>query len=323
MITRRGFIVVSGGLLFTLGEAGAQQAKTIPKIGVLRPPPPTDPQYQSFLLGLRELGYVEGKTVLIEYRYGESARFADMAEELVRLNVNVIFAPNPQGAQAARKATATIPIVTAVIGDPVKAGLAASLAHPGGNVTGLTALGSNLSGKRVELLKEIVPRLSRVAVLWNPAVPDKVIEWKEMEGPARALKIELLSVEVRAPAEFDQAFENAKRMRPEALIALGEPLVFSQMKRVIDFVTQARLPAICNWREWVEAGLLIAYGPDITDLYHRAAIYVDKILRGAKAGDLPIEEPARFDFAINLKTAKALGITIPNSILLRADKVIE
>jgi putative ABC transport system substrate-binding protein len=203
MITRRHLIVASGAVLAGFNVAKAQQPKAMPKIGVLRPLPPNDPPYQAFLLRLRELGYVEGKTVLIEYRHGEGARFADMAEELVRLKVNVIFAPNPQGAQAARKATATIPIVTAVIGDPVKTGLAMSLAHPGGNVTGLTALGSNLSGKRLELLQEIVPRLSRVAVLWNPALPDKVVEWKEMEPTAKALKLELLSIEVRVPADFD------------------------------------------------------------------------------------------------------------------------
>lgn len=315
--------MVSSGLALALGEAAAQQPRAVPRIGVLRQPPPSDPQYQAFLLGLRELGYIEGKTVLIDYRYGDLDRFPEFADDLVRSNANVIFAPNPQGAQAARKVTAVIPIVFAVVGDPVTAGLAASLARPGGNVTGLTALGSGLGGKRLSLLKEILPRLSRVAVLWNPAIPDKVIEWKEMQGPARAMKIELQSIEVRAPADFDQAFESARRVRAEALMALGEPLVFSQRGRVIEFTAQARLPAIFAWRETVEAGALISYGPDISDLYRRAATYVDKILRGAKPGDLPIEEPARFDFAVNLKTAKALGVTIPQSVLVRADRVIE
>ncbi|MEK6244843.1 MAG: ABC transporter substrate-binding protein [Pseudomonadota bacterium] len=303
--------------------AEAQQSKAVPRIGVLRTPPRTDHLFQALLTGLRELGYVEGKTVLIEYRQGGDERLPELAQELVRSKVDLIFAPNPAAAQAARKATATIPIVVAAIGDAVRTGLAASLARPGGNVTGLAALGSNLSGKRLELLKEIVPRLSRVAVLWNPNIPDKVVEWKEMEQPARALKLELLSIEVRAPADFDQAFESARRLRPEALIALGEPLVFTQRGRVIQFAAQARLPAIFNWREAAEEGALIAYGPDISDLYRRSATYIDKILKGAKPGDLPIEEPARFDFVVNRKTANALGVTLPQSILLRADRVIE
>jgi putative ABC transport system substrate-binding protein len=322
-MNRREFIAVSAGLFLTLGDAKAQQPKALPKIGVLRPYERNDRLYQGFILGLSELGYVEGKNVLIDYRQGYDDRLDDLARDLVRSDVNVIFAPNPPGAQAARKATTAIPIVVAAVGDPIRTGLAASLARPGGNVTGLTALGSNLSGKRLELLKEMLPKLARVAVLWNPAVPDKVIEWKEMEEPARALKIEMLSVELRNPADLDLAFENTRRMRPGALIALGDPLLRSQMQRVINFVTQARIPAIFNWREAVEGGALIAYGPDISDLYRRAATYIDKILKGAKPGDLPIEEPARFDFVVNLKTAKSLGIKIPNSILVRADKVIE
>ena len=303
--------------------AEAQQPKAVPRIGVLRTPPPTDHLFQALLTGLRELGYVEGKTVLIEYRQGSDERLPELAQDLVRSKVDLIFAPNPVAAQAARKATATIPIVVAAIGDAVRTGLAASVARPGGNVTGLTALGSNLSGKRLELLKEIMPRLSRVAVLWNPSVPDKLLEWKEMEQPARALKLELLSIEVRAPADFDQAFVSARRLRPEALIALGEPLVFTQRGRVIQFAAQDRLPAIFNWREAAEEGALIAYGPDISDLYRRSAVYIDKILKGAKPGDLPIEEPSRFDFVVNRKTANALAVTLPQSILLRADRVIE
>lgn len=305
------------------GVADAQQSKAAPRIGVLRTPPPTDHLFQALLSGLREHGYVEGKTVLIEYRQGGDERLPELAVALVRSNVDLIFAPNPAAAQAARRATATIPIVVAAVGDAVRTGLAASLARPGGNVTGLTALGSNLSGKRLELLKEIVPRLSRVAVLWNPNVPDKVIEWKEMQQRARALKLELLSIEVRAPGDFDQAFESARRLRPEALIALGEPLVFTQRGRVIQFAAQARLPAIFNWREAAEEGALIAYGPDISDLYRRSAVYIHKILNGAKPGDLPIEEPARFDFVVNRKVANALGVTLPQSILISADRVIE
>jgi putative ABC transport system substrate-binding protein len=310
-------------MLAPLVAAEAQQSKPLPKIGVLRAYAPNDQLYPAFVNALRELGYVDGKTAQIEYRQGDGERLAELAQELIRINVGVIFAPNPPQAQAIRKISMTIPIVTAALGDPIKTGLATSLAHPGGNVTGLTALGSNLSGKRLELLKELVPRLTRVAVLWNPAVPDKQVEWKEMEPIAKALKLELLSVEVRTPTDFDGAFENIKRLRPQALIALGEPLLSTQRGRVIEFTNKAHVPAMFNWREAVEEGALIAYGPDISDLYRRAATYVDKILKGAKPGDLPIEEPARFDFYVNGKTAKMLGITIPNTILVRADKVIE
>ena len=325
MTSRRDFLwmIGAGGFATPLASFAQQQPKALPKIGVLRGAPSNDQLYPAFLNGLRELGYIDGKTVQIEYRHGDGEHLAEFAQELVRINVNVIFAPNPPQAQAVRKISTTIPIVTAALGDPIKTGLAASLAHPGGNVTGLTAMGSNLSGKRLELLKEMVPRLSRVAVLWNPTVPDKVVEWKEMEPVAKALKLELLSVEVRTPADFDGAFETIKRLHPQALIALGEPLMSTQRGRVIEFTNKARVPAIFNWREAVEEGALIAYGPDISDLYRRAAIYVDKILKGAKAGDLPIEEPARFDFVVNGKTAKMLGLTIPNTILVRADRVIE
>ena len=323
MISRRRFALFFTIVLGAAGIADAQQPKVLPKIGVLRAPPASDRQFQAFLLGLRGLGYVEGENVLIEYRQGDGEGLGALAQDLVAKKVDVIFAPNPAQAQAARKATASIPIVVAVVGDPVRTGLAVSLARPGGNVTGLTSLGSNLSGKRLELLKEITPRLTRVAVFWNPTVPDKVVEWKEMEVPARAMKLDLLSAEVRSAADFDRAFESMKGMRPHGLIALGEPLVFGQRGRIIEFAAKARLPSVFNWREAVEEGALIAYGPDIADLYRRAAAYVDKILRGVKPGDLPIEQPVRFDFAVNLKTAKALGLTIPQSILLRADRVIE
>ena len=323
MISRRRFALFFAVVLSNPGLSQAQQPKVLSRIGVLRAPPASDRQFQAFLLGMRELGYIEGKTILIEYRQGDGEGLELLVQDLIAKKVDVIFAPNPAQAQAARKATASIPIVVAVIGDPVRTGLAASLAHPGGNVTGLSALGSNLSGKRLELLKEITPRLARVAVLWNPAVLDKVVEWKEMESSARAMKLDLLSVEVRSAADFDRAFEGIKGMRPQGLIALGEPLVFGQRGRIIEFAAKARLPTIFNWREAVEEGALIAYGPDIADLYRRAAAYVDKVLRGAKPGDLPIEEPMRFDFAVNLKTARALGLTIPQSILVRADRVTE
>ncbi|HUQ74580.1 MAG TPA: ABC transporter substrate-binding protein [Burkholderiales bacterium] len=322
MTTRRRFALAAAALLAAGGRVGAQPAK-IPRIGVLRTAPRGDRQFQGFLLGLRELGHVEGKTIAIDYRQGEAAKLDTLARDLVAQRVDLIFAPTPPDAQAAKRATDAIPIVIAVVGDVIGTGLAASLARPGGNVTGLTALGSNLSGKRLELLKEIKPGLSRVAVLWNPGIPDKVIEWKEIQGPANAMKLELLSVEVRSPQDFEPAFEALRGLRPDGLIALGEPLVFVQRRRIADFALQGRVATVFNWREAVEDGALIAYGPDIADLYRRAALYVDKILRGAKPGDLPIEEPTRFDFVVNLKTARALGLTIPQTLLARADKVIE
>jgi len=304
-------------------NADAQAAKTVPKIGVMRSPPSTDAPFQAFLQGLRELGYTEGKTILIEYRSGDPRRFPEFASELVRLKVDVIFAPNPQGIQAARQATTTIPIVFAVGGDPVRTGAATSLARPGGNATGLTALGSDLGGKRLEILKEIVPGLARVAVLWNPAVPDKVVEWEEMKTPARKLGLQLQSAEVRGPEEFEKAFGLIRTGKAQAMITLGEPLMYTHRSLLLDFAAKNQLPAIFNWREFVEAGALIAYGPSIPDLYRRAATYVHKILNGTKPGDLPVEEPRKFEFVINLRTAKALGLTIPPSLLLRADHVVE
>lgn len=322
-ISRRRCLLALGGVFVTLREGWAQRPESKARIGVLRTAPPESEQYKAFVLGLRNLGYVEGKNLEIDYRFGKQEDLSRLAEELARAKVSLIFAPTPPGVQAARKLGASIPIVFAVVGDPVRTGIAASLARPGGNMTGLTALGSDLSGKRLEILKEIAPGLSRVAVLWNPALPDKVMEWQEMQGPARALGLELLSIEVRAAADAGAALARAAGLRAEALIVLPEPLAFSQKERVIAFAAKARLPTIYAWHEAAEAGALIAYGADISDLYRRSAIYVDKILRGAKPGDLPIEQPTKFDLAVNLKTAKALGLRVPQSILLRADRLIE
>ena len=263
------------------------QRNAVPKIGVIRTPPQRDAPYQAFLQGLRDHRYVEGKTIQIEYRWGDPRQFPEFASELVRLNVDLIFA------------------------------------RPGGNATGLTALGSDLGGKRLEILKEIVPGLSRVGILWNPAVPDKVVEWQQMEAPARRLGLQLHSAEARGPEEFERAFGTIRAARMQAVITLGEPLMYGHRALLIDFVTKQNLPAIFNWREFVEAGALIAYGPSISDLYRRAASYVHKILTGAKPGELPIEEPRQFELAINLRTAKALGVTIPTSLLIRAEHVVE
>jgi putative ABC transport system substrate-binding protein len=323
MTSRR---IAIGLLVAALGAAmlvGAQPVRSSARIGVVRSLPSTDPMHQAFVAGLRERGWVEGRNLTIDYLQGEVTQFPDLVRELVRRKVDVIFAPNPQQARLAKDATTTIPVVFAVVGDPVGTGLVKSLARPGGNVTGLTGLGSDLAGKRLEILKEVAPRIRRVAVLWNPTVADKVLEWNLMQDPARTMGLELRSTEVRAAADFPAAFESITRVKADGLITLGEPLTFSQRAAIIEFAQRARLPAGFNWRDTVPSGALVAYGPSIVDLYRRAAMYVDKILRGARPADLPVEQPTQFELAINLKTAKALGLTVPASLLLRADQVVE
>jgi putative ABC transport system substrate-binding protein len=280
---------------------------------------------QAFRLGLRDLGWVEGKNISIEYRYaeGRSVRLPDLAADLVRLKVDIIVASATTAALAAQKATRAIPIVVAAGGDPVASGLGESLARPGGNVTGLSTMAQELGGKRLELLKEIVPKLSRVAVLWNPQSTASQLGWKEIQLPARQLGIQLHSLEVRSPNDFDKAFEDATRARAGALFLTGEPVINTNLKRIADVAAKSRLPSISHRSEFADAGGLLTYGPDRADMHRRAATYVDKILKGAKPADLPVEQPTRFELVVNMKTAKALGITIPQSVLFRADRVIE
>lgn len=309
-------------LLTMARQAGAQTAERLPRVGVLRPSPATDPQYQGFLAGLHELGHVEGRTLQLDYVQGTLQELPALAAELVRRPCDLIFAPAPQAAQAVRAASSSVPIVFAAVGDAVSAGLARSLGNPGLNATGLTSLGFSQSARRLVLLREMLPRLSRVAVLWNPDVVDKLAEFRETQPAAARLKIGLQSNEVRAPADFEVAFERMRRTRMQAMITLGEPLTFSQLDRILDFQREHRIAGIFSWRRAVEAGGLVAYGPDLTDLYRRAATYVDRILRGAAPGSLPIEAPTRFEFAVNTVTARALGITVPQAMLARADPVI-
>jgi putative tryptophan/tyrosine transport system substrate-binding protein len=320
---RAAWIVVLLASLMSPALAGAQTARPTARIGVVRSQPATDPMHQAFVAGLRERGWVEGRNLVIEHLQGDLSQFADLVRELIRRNVDVIVAPNPQQARIARDATSTIPIVFVVVGDPVGTGLIKSLAKPGGNVTGLTGLGSDLAGKRLEILKELVPRLTRVAVLMNPAVPDKRLESEHMQAAARELKLEVIAIEVRSPDDFRSAFQAITRVKPDGLIALAEPLVFANRQAIIDFARDARLPAMFAWRQAVSTGALVSYGPDIVDLHRRAAGYVDRILRGARPAELPVEQPSKFEFAVNLKTAKALDIAVPASILLRADQVVE
>jgi putative ABC transport system substrate-binding protein len=275
--------------------------------------------------GLRDLGYVEGKTIVFEDRRseGRGERWPDLAAELVRLKVAVIVIAGTPAALAAKRATTTIPIVMAVSGDPVSTGLVSTLAQPGGNVTGLMQLGPGLAAKRLELLKEVIPRISRVAFLWNPANLDQKTHFNEARAGARSLGVVLQSVEVRSGEQFERAFATMMREHPLALLITGDTTHQLSIDWIVAFASKNRLPVMYQLRENVERGGLMSYGSIRTDLVRRAAVYVDKILKGARPGDLPVEQPTRFELVINLKTAKALGLTIPQAVLLRADQVIE
>jgi putative ABC transport system substrate-binding protein len=283
------------------------------------------PFAEAFRQRLRALGYVEGQTIALEERWAEGRydRLPSLAAELVRLNVDIIVTASTPAVQAAQQATRTIPIVMTVVSDPVESDIVASLARPGRNVTGLSLMHPELSGKRLELLKEVVPKVSRVAVLWNPSNPIIPPLLRETEAAARALGVELQALEVRAPTELDRAFAAMTRGRAGALMVLPDVILRNQQRRIIDLAAKGRLPAMYAWREPVDAGGLMAYGASIPEIFRRAAVYVDKILKGAKPADLPVEQPTRFELVINLKTAKALGLTIPQSVLIRADQVIQ
>jgi putative tryptophan/tyrosine transport system substrate-binding protein len=285
----------------------------------------TEPIVDVLTEALRELGWVEGENVVFERRYAENQleRLPEMAADLVRLQIDVIVAGGTLAPLAAKRATSTIPIVMSVAGDPLRSGLVASLARPGGNVTGTSLMAPDLGGKRLELLKELLPRLARVAVLWNAANPYSANVFKETQGPGRTLGIEVQSLEVRGPDDLDGAFEAARKRRPDAMITVEDPLTITYRKRIADFQTGQQLPSLSGLREFVAAGGLISYGANLVDLTRRTAGYVDKILKGAKPADLPVQQPTKFELVINLKTAKALGVTIPPSLLARADDVIE
>jgi putative ABC transport system substrate-binding protein len=322
------FCVVIGALFVAFSfPVEAQQPSKVPKIGFLVGPSRSffTSRIESFEQGLHSLGYIEGRHVVIEYRYaeGKADRFAALAAELVGLKVDVIVTTTTPGVLATKKATSTIPIVFVSVGDPVAGGLVASLARPGGNITGLTILAPELSGKRVELLKEAIPNITRVAFLWNSANPAQGLQWKETQAAAQALGLQLKSLEVRSSNDFDSAFEAVLRERAQALIPAAEPLVNTHLNRIVEFAAKNRLPAMYGGPEVVEAGGLMSYAPNYDDLFRRAATYVHKILKGAKPGDLPVEQPTKFEFVINLRTAKQIGLTIPPNVLARADKVIK
>jgi putative tryptophan/tyrosine transport system substrate-binding protein len=307
--------------------ADAQQPGKIPRIGILPPGPISERVHlwDAFRQGLRELGYTEGQNIVIETRHAamRPALLPDLAANLVLSKVDVIVAAGDPAIYAARYATTTIPIVMVAGADPVGSGLVTSLARPGGNLTGLSALSPELSGKRLQLLTEALPGASRVAVLWNPADPAKALDVRETQAAGQALGVRLQLLEVREPEEFESAFAAMARDRAEALITLGDPLTVSHRMRIVDLAAKSRLPTMYDVREFVEAGGLMAYGPSLADLFRRAAAYVDKILKGGKPGTLPVEQPMKFELIINIKTAKALGLTIPQSVLFLADQVIQ
>jgi len=310
-------------------SASAQQPKKAFRIGYLSSADPaTDsPRAAGIRLALRELGYIEGQNIAIEYRYAERKRdrYPELTAELVRLKVDIIVvAGGPAPIRAAMNATRTIPIVMTGQGrDPVKAGLVASLARPGGNVTGLTNFSRELGGKRLELLKEAVPKLARVAVLYDPAIPQSLHEVKELlPADARALKLTIQFWEIRAVDDFEKVFAALNKQRPDGLYVTGSPLMGANRKRIADFAIKSRLPSVSS-RAYVDAGGLMSYGADLADSYRRIAIYVDRILKGAKPADMPVEQPTKFELVINLKTAKQIDLMIPQKVLARADKVIK
>jgi len=305
----------------------AQQPTKVPRIGFLAAISPAvlSARTEAFRQGLRELGYVEGKSFVIEWRYAEGKpdRLPALAAELVRFKVDVIVTGGPAATRPAKEATVTIPIVMSFDDDPVGSGFAASLARPGGNITGLSTLAPEISGKQLELLKEIVPRLSRVAVLGTSTTPGTAQNLKETELAAGALKVKLQYLDVLDPKDIETAFRAASKGRADAVLVLTSPVFVLQRTQIVDLAVKGRLPAIYDQSEYVEAGGLMSYGVSFTDLARRAATYVDKILKGAKPADLPIEQPTKFEFVINLKAAKQIGLTIPQSVLYRADKVIK
>ena len=322
-------VVLTLSLTLAPLAAEAQPAGKTYRIGFLANVPPTTPQvarnWDGLTQGLREHGYVEGKNLQIERRYAEGRpeRWPELASELVRLKVDLIVVNTTPAAVAAKKATSTIPIVFVGAIDPVGAGIAASLARPGGNVTGVALLLPEMSAKGLSLLKEAVPGLARVAVLWNAANPGNVSVWRETEVVARALSLVLHSQPVRTPDDFEGAFTALARERLDGLLILGDVLMFQQRKLIVDFATQKRLPTTAPFRELADIGCLMSYGPDVAEAFRGSAKHVDRILKGAKPGDLPFEQATKFELVINLKTAKVLGLTIPQSILVRADQVIE
>ena len=317
-------VMLACGILMAPLVVAAQQARKIPRIGILAPGTPPRPSVEAFRQGLRDLGYVEDQTIALAYRWdeGKLGRWLALVAELVALKVDVIVVQGTVPALAAKQHTSTIPIVMAHVGDPVARGIIVSLARPGGNITGLTSASPDLSGKRLELFKETVPRLTRVGVFWSPASQGATANFRETEAAARTLGVQIQSLEVRSSNDFESAFKAATGKRAGGLIVVEFAGISAYSRRIVDFATKSRLPTMFAQGAHVESGGLMYYGPNFPDLYRRAATYVDKILKGSKPADLPVEQPKKFDFVINLKTAKQIGLTIPPNVLARAHRVI-
>jgi len=325
-------LALIGALVFSLLTvpltAGTQQPAKVPRIGVLQAGTQAGSQhiFEAFREAMSEHGYAEGRNVVYERRLGEARpeRMSEFAAELVRMKVDVIVTASDVGIAAVKQQTRAIPIVMAASTDPVGTGFVASLARPGGNVTGLSVMSPELGGKRLELLKQVVPGLSRVAIIWNPEVRGAVLDYKEAEAAARALRLELQSVEVSRADDFPRAFATLTEARAQALMLPPiNPLAFANRDTIVSLALKNRMPSMYGVREFADRGGLMAYGPSLADLWRRAASYVDKILKGAKPGELPVQQPTKFELVINLKTAKALGVTVPQSLIQRADYVIQ
>jgi putative tryptophan/tyrosine transport system substrate-binding protein len=325
-IKRREFIALIGGAAaWPLAVRAQQPIGKVRRLGILQPGAPPEPLVEAMRERLRELGYREGHDIVLEFRWAEGKfeRLSELAAELARLKVDVITTLSTPVAIAARKATTTIPIVFTGVGDPVGAGVVPSLARPGGNATGISLLATELAPKRLEILREIVPDMSPVAMLWNDTNPGMVLRAREAQDAAAKLHVTIQSVGVHDLVDFDSAFATIENGRTNALLVLVDPFTLQHRKRIVDFAAQQRLPAIYEAREFVQSGGLICYGPSLLAMQRRAAEYVDKIFKGAKPADLPVEQPTKFELVINLKTAKALGLDIPPTLLARADEVME
>ena len=328
MIDRRWFILGSLGLLTAPRASEAQQPAKIARLGILGAGSAAGVRLEAFIQGLRDLGYVEGRNLVIEYRNheGKEGRLPALAAELVALKVDVILAVSTLPALAAMKVTRTLPIVFAAAAEPVTSGLVTSLARPGGNVTGMSAVAPELVGKCLELLKQTVPGVTRGVILWQPGAPDERTDkdmLKEAEVASRTLGVRLQAVKARRPEDFERAFSDVTKARAGALIVLTSVMFINERRRLVDLAAKNRLPTVYPQRDFVDVGGLMSYGPNGPDLFRRAATLVDKILKGAKPADLPVEQPTKFELVINLKTAKAIGLTVPQSLLARADQVIE
>jgi len=323
---RRAFLATAAaGMVVIPAAARAQHAGKVHRIGFLSLQSGLNSTTEAFAQGMRELGYVEGRNLIVEYRWAarKEERLPELAAELVRLKVEVIVTAAAPAIEAAKRATSTIPIVMATAADPVGSGLVASLARPGGNVTGLSALSTDLAGKRLQLARELVPKASRVAVLAYHGTSATRLFLEEMRTAAQQMEVQLVVQEVQAAADLPGAFAAMQRERAQALVVQISPFTADNARRIVDLAAQHRLPAMYDVRSFVDAGGLVSYGPSLPEMFRRAAFYVDRILKGAKPADLPIEQPTKFEMVINLKTARALGLSIPQSLLVRADQVIE